>query len=729
MSTINHLQGYAFAKKKGDRIDVFEGPHTLADFMPVIAEGSDVPRMLKDRFADEVNVRDFGAKGDGVADDTEAFNLASGRAKEGGTVRIPSGTYVISGVITTKPVNFVGDGQGGTTLKINNVSNDPELNFVEFSENLLSGTSCGLQNLNIFLTGGNGNNLVDSTALKYERTPSQCYSKLKIYSEFTDKSDDSFAVKCSWKKAFNLGDSTELELSYIVMYGSFDSAGDPSGQFLDGFVSLNPSGAIMHAYLSNILTHNVANGIEIHDNVYFHLSNIDIARSKRGIFDSRIKNDYSYGESVWTGVAINSTEKCVSLHNRYGLQVNGLFLHRTADAFIDADSTWIGADFYRAINCNFTNVEIADGSSSDTNVGIGINFNGGDSLNVTNLVLYNVTKGVEAGITGEETARAINVCNVAVKGKVSTVINGASIRDCAFTNLSYSGEASVTTPIAFGDALSKSSAKITNFESVTHIKGDTIYIVNPYASAETKRYRIDVRNGLTFGTELDNGGYGKTFFIVTRDGTSVTKTELRAEDGYVNINAPEMHFAGSLLKPSTDNIATLGSSAYRWSQVYAGAGAINTSDERAKADVTAPQDALLKAIQGVDFHVFRFKDAVEKKGDAARIHAGVVAQEVQAAFATQGLDAADYGLFCYDKWDDEYEDVEVVDQPEVLGENGEVVSPAVTHTEQRLITAAGDRYGIRYEELLMLECARLRRELQRMKTALVAHGITLGDEQ
>ena len=58
------------------------------------------------------------------------------------------------------------------------------------------------------------------------------------------------------------------------------------------------------------------------------------------------------------------------------------------------------------------------------------------------------------------------------------------------------------------------------------------------------------------------------------------------------------------------------------------------------------------------------------------------------------------------------------DQEEVVDDEGNVVTPRVTHTEQRLITAAGDRYGIRYEELLMLECARLRREIASLKAVL-----------
>ena len=100
MATINHLQGYAFAKKKGDRIDVFEGPHTLMDFAPVIADGTDVPRMLKDPFADVVNVKDFGAKGDGVTDDTAAIQAAID-SHPGAEIVFPEGSYLVRTTIQT----------------------------------------------------------------------------------------------------------------------------------------------------------------------------------------------------------------------------------------------------------------------------------------------------------------------------------------------------------------------------------------------------------------------------------------------------------------------------------------------------------------------------------------------------------------------------------------------------------------------------------------------------
>jgi hypothetical protein len=106
--------------------------------------------------------------------------------------------------------------------------------------------------------------------------------------------------------------------------------------------------------------------------------------------------------------------------------------------------------------------------------------------------------------------------------------------------------------------------------------------------------------------------------------------------------------------PSADNIMTCGSSGFRWTTVYATTGTINTSDATQKteiADLTAAELAVARRIKGL-FKTFKFKDAVAAKGAGARKHVGVMAQDVQAAFAAEGLNANDYGVFCSDTVDD-----------------------------------------------------------------------------
>ena len=127
----------------------------------------------------------------------------------------------------------------------------------------------------------------------------------------------------------------------------------------------------------------------------------------------------------------------------------------------------------------------------------------------------------------------------------------------------------------------------------------------------------------------------------------------------------------------------------------------------------------MRAWGKVNFKSFQFIDAIDKKGEDARIHFGVIAQQVAEAFASEGLDASRYALFCYDKWDDEYEEIEVVDTEAVLDENGNEITSAVTHMEKRLITPAGDRYGIRYSEALVLECAYQRWRLDKLEAKLI----------
>lgn len=118
-------------------------------------------------------------------------------------------------------------------------------------------------------------------------------------------------------------------------------------------------------------------------------------------------------------------------------------------------------------------------------------------------------------------------------------------------------------------------------------------------------------------------------------------------------NIGYLYFGGSAIKPGSDDTLALGTSSLRWAVVYAASGVITTSDARQKTfrDTTgAFSDAELRVATRISelFRVYQFNSAVEKKGAAARLHAGVAAQDVEAAFAAEGLDAASYGLWCQD---------------------------------------------------------------------------------
>jgi len=104
-----------------------------------------------------------------------------------------------------------------------------------------------------------------------------------------------------------------------------------------------------------------------------------------------------------------------------------------------------------------------------------------------------------------------------------------------------------------------------------------------------------------------------------------------------------------------DGVIDLGASSHRFDDIYATNGTIQTSDRNEKQDIEVLSDAeqrVAVAAKGL-LRKFRWRDAVAEKGGEARTHFGIIAQDLQAAFAAEGLDAGDYAMFMSSTWTDE----------------------------------------------------------------------------
>ena len=165
------------------------------------------------------------------------------------------------------------------------------------------------------------------------------------------------------------------------------------------------------------------------------------------------------------------------------------------------------------------------------------------------------------------------------------------------------------------------------------------------------------------------------------------------------------------LRPSLGNTIDIGTAKSQFRNLYLSGSPIISSDKTLKADISEFPNALMKKWSKIKWISFKFKDAIDEKGDEARIHAGVVAQDVKKAL--RGVDIDRWSFFCKDQWNDEKE-YEWIDVPAGKDEFG-VWRKA--HTERRISTAqkAGERYSIRYQEMQAIENAYLRKEIELLK--------------
>lgn len=161
-------------------------------------------------------------------------------------------------------------------------------------------------------------------------------------------------------------------------------------------------------------------------------------------------------------------------------------------------------------------------------------------------------------------------------------------------------------------------------------------------------------------------------------------------------------WGASYVRPGRQNAQTCGTSAYAWSGGYTQTAFQITSDRNAKMDEEAIPDAVLDAWGDVQYVSYKLKASVAEKGAKARRHVGVIAQDIKAAFEAHGVDPFEYGILCYD-------DIPATEAVYDILEDG-------TQVLLQAAQEAHSGYTVRYEEVLCLEAAYMRRELSRLKS-------------
>ena len=253
--------------------------------------------------------------------------------------------------------------------------------------------------------------------------------------------------------------------------------------------------------------------------------------------------------------------------------------------------------------------------------------------------------------TGSQRWSSMHTVNLAVSGTVTsgtwngtvigTAYGGTGSTSTTFVNLATN--VTGTLPAANGGtgASSLTAAGIVTLTDAQTISGQKSF------TSYTSQFR-----GITYATT---------------DGASASNAYLGEDSAYAVVGGANgvvlasgasypgtARYVGDTVswRPFADASYSLGTGPQRWTAVYAVNGTIQTSDRTEKQQIeelNTAELAVAKRLKGL-IRKFKFNDSVAEKGDGARIHVGVIAQDVHDAFVAEGLDPYKYGLFCSDTW-------------------------------------------------------------------------------
>jgi hypothetical protein len=270
------------------------------------------------------------------------------------------------------------------------------------------------------------------------------------------------------------------------------------------------------------------------------------------------------------------------------------------------------------------------------------------------------------------TANRLNSCGLThsfESGETNLAASGKALMDLSnsiqgkyipFTGGTFTGYVIHSNDIILGK-----TAKIKAYEKLNfHSQGEISFVVN----SDSGKIFIDKHDGVegiqdgepiklpcVFGartrTGITNAGMGDVLYNLgsiefTEDNTRIRyrRTNATNVNDIDTVNDISLYLTPTTFHPSVDNVVSLGTAENRFAQIYAVTDNITTSDKTAKTSIKSIDKSLLKAWKSVEWKSYKLKSSVKEKGEAARTHTGLIAQEIRNAISN----ANDYGFFCED---------------------------------------------------------------------------------
>jgi hypothetical protein len=371
----------------------------------------------------------------------------------------------------------------------------------------------------------------------------------------------------------------------------------------------------------------------------------------------------------------------------------------TSNGFMKRDGAGVysvDANTYLTTHQDISGKADLSGATFTGSVNIGIPPNGTETLNVAGSTeLYSGLDLNFTDITGVDTLTAKNV-DISTTGGVTTNIASGSntaSTDIKTVNIGTGFANGGTTHINIG-AINAATTCTTNVNNAFNVNGVADFNSNVEFNSNASTTQI-YDQLVSFKAKSGVGTWSEAGRVAVKGYSSapasfvigVDQAALRYFDGF---GSRYITPANADTANGTDAVCDLGTYYNRFRIGKFSSGTSTTSDGREKRNIEELNEAELRVATRCKSLLRKYQrtEALELKGDDARLHFGIIAQDLEEAFAAEGLDANRYAMFLEDTWYVTEEDGEIYPVLEAVPE--ELREDAIQKSLK----------GIRYEQLL-----------------------------